>query len=278
MSEKHFGVDLSTWQNKVDYKVAVEKGNVEFAMIRAGFGKNVLTQKDNMFETHYAGFRAQNVPLGAYQYSYAKSPADAINEARAMLEWIEGKEFDLPLFLDMEQADVAELGKETCTMIALAWCRYIADAGYKCGIYANPNWFENYLDVDLITERFLIWCASWGTEKPEYPNMIMWQYGGETNKVRERAVEGVGDVVDQNFFYGELPDVTPKPTEYQYVICTKKTYTLDENGKAEARRWIDKGDLCAIRLVPSPLIEVIYPTANGHRTAYLKDISNFVTE
>lgn len=275
---KHFGIDVSSWQKNVDYHKAVTKGGVEFAMLRAGFGKNVETQKDNMFDKHYEGFVREHIPVGAYQYSYATSPAGAILEAQAMLEWVKEKPMDLPLFLDMEEGDVAKLGKETCTMIAVTWCRYIRDAGYDCGIYANPNWFENYLDPKAIAEVGYIWCASWGTEKPEYPNMIMWQYGGETNKVRERAVVGVGDVVDQNFFYGDLPDVTPKATEYQYVICTKKTYTLDKNGNAEGRRWIDKGDLCAIRLVPSPLIEVVYPTANGHRTAYLKDISNFVTE
>ncbi|MBR4972768.1 MAG: hypothetical protein IKY59_07345 [Oscillospiraceae bacterium] len=276
MTERHFGIDVSTWQTGIDYTRAVREGGVEFAYLRAGFGKNVATQKDNRFEEHYNGFIRAGIPLGAYQYSYAKSPADAVYEAKAMLEWVEGKNFDLPLFLDMEESTVAELGKDTCTMIACAWMDIITNAGYECGIYSNPNWFTNYLDPDRIAEKGYIWCASWATEKPEYPNMLMWQYGGEINKLGDRAVAGVGEVVDQNFFYGPL--TYEVQTEWKYVRCTKKTVTLDRDGKREFGRWIDKGDLCTIRLVDSPLIEVIYPTATGLRTAYLKDIENFRSE
>lgn len=274
----HFGIDLSSWQKNVDYHKAVAEGKVEFAILRAGFGRNANTGKDFMFDKHYEGFARENIPLGAYQYSYATSPAGAIKEAETMLEWVKDKPMDLPLFLDMEEADTAALGKETCTMIAVTWCRYIRDAGYECGVYANPNWFEHYLDAKAIAEVGYIWCASWATIKPEYANMIMWQYGGDVNKLTNRAVPGVGEVVDQNYYYGELPEVVPKDTEWQYVICKRKTLTLDKDGKPEARRWIDKDDLCSIRLVPGPLVEVIYPTANGMRTAYLKDISNFATE
>lgn len=275
---QNFGVDISSWQKGVNYHEAVKTGKVEFAMLRAGFGKNVKTGKDNMFDEHYEGFVRENIPVGAYQYSYATSPADAVREAEVMLEWVKDKPLDLPLFLDMEEASVAALGRETCTMIARTWMQTIIGAGYECGVYANPNWFENYLDPDAIAELGFIWCASWGTTKPTYSNMLMWQYGGEVNKLKDRAVPGIGEVVDQNYFYGDLPDVTPKESAYMYVTCTKRTPTLNRSGKKELNRWIDPGDVCAIKLVEGALVEVIYPTPSGLRTAYLKDITNFMTE
>ncbi|MBQ8899278.1 MAG: glycoside hydrolase family 25 protein [Clostridia bacterium] len=205
-----FGVDVSTWQTDCDYEIAAREGGVKFAMIRAGFGKNAATQKDNMFETHYAGFLRAGVPMGAYQYSYAKSPEDAVREAEAFLGWIAGKELDLPCFLDMEEASVAALGKKTCTEIALSWCARVRSAGYTAGIYTNPNWLEHYLDADTIGKEYRIWCASWGTKKPEYEGLVMWQFGGQTNLLRERTVPGIGDIVDQNFYYGGLEE---KPVE-----------------------------------------------------------------
>ncbi|MBQ1955097.1 MAG: hypothetical protein II350_05105 [Clostridia bacterium] len=201
-----FGVDVSTWQTGCDYKTAAEKGGVKFAVIRAGFGKNAATQKDNMFETHYAGFRAAKVPVGAYQYSYAKSVSDAVKEAESFLGWIAGKELDLPCFIDMEENSVSKLGKKTCTEIAMSWCERVSSAGYTAGVYSNPNWFENYLDVGEIGKKYRIWCASWGTRKPEYEGLVIWQFGGQTNLLRTRAVEGIGDIVDQNFLYYDLPE------------------------------------------------------------------------
>ena len=201
-----FGVDVSTWQTGCDYQRAVDKGGVKFAIIRAGFGKNAATQKDNMFETHYAGFRTAKVPVGAYQYSYAKSVSDAVKEAESFLGWIAGKELELPCFIDMEESSVSKLGKKTCTEIALAWCERVSSAGYTAGVYSNPNWLENYLDAAEIGKKYRIWCASWGTRKPEYEGLAVWQFGGQTNLLRSRAVEGIGDIVDQNFLYIDLPE------------------------------------------------------------------------
>lgn len=140
-----FGIDISEFQTGVDYARAVTEGNVEFAVLRAGYS----TTKDAEFETHYAGF-ASKIPLGAYQYSYAKDTGGARREAAAMLRWCGGKQFGLPVFLDMEEGGVAALGKEACTRIALAWCEEMEKAGYRAGIYANANWWRNYLDAKAI--------------------------------------------------------------------------------------------------------------------------------
>lgn len=276
MPEMHFGVDVSTWNTNCDYRKAVSDGKVEFAMIRAGFGKNAATQKDNMFDTHYAGFKAAGVPMGAYQYSYAMSPADAVKEAHAMLSWIEGKEFALPLFLDMEEASAAKLGKEVCTMIALSWCDTISAEGYKCGVYANPNWFANYLDADRIAEKYLIWCASWGTKKPEYKNMILWQFGGEENYIRSKAVSGIGKTVDQNYYYGSLPSKEDNDMVNIKAKSIARQSVFDKNGNKEAGRAIFKGDICTVRRITDNLfIEVEYPIASGTRVAYVKTLECF---
>ena len=133
-----FGIDISEYQSGVDYARAVSAGKVEFAVLRAGYS----TTKDDEFENHYRGFSGR-IPVGAYQYSYAKSESAAKQEAQAMQKWCGGKVFGLPVFLDMEESGVAALGKAVCTKIALAWCGAMENAGFRPGVYANANWWRN---------------------------------------------------------------------------------------------------------------------------------------
>ena len=193
-----FGVDISTWQSDVDYSKAVKEGGVEFAILRAGFGREE-SQKDNRFEQHYKGFKALNIPMGAYHYSYAKSATEAKTEAQCFIKWIEGKTFELPLYIDMEESATAALGKATCTAIVEAWCEAVKEAGYKLvGVYSNPNWFTNYLDFDKLASKYEIWCASWGRSEPDY-TCGMWQFGGSTNLIRDTSVPGFSGAIDQNY-------------------------------------------------------------------------------
>lgn len=275
MNERHFGVDLSTWNVGVNYVAARQKGGVEFAILRAGFGKN-SQGKDNQFDTHYAGCKAAGIPVGAYQYSYAQTVADARLEAKACVGWLKKKELSLPVFLDMEESAVKSLGKTLVTKIAVAWVKKMIAYGYtNVGIYSNPAWYTTVLDADKIRAAGgVLWVASWGTTKPAYEDMVLWQFGGETNLLRDRAVYGIGSVVDQDVWFGPLPSAELPEGTY-VVVCNKKTTTLDRNGVAETGRYVAVGDVCTIKLVYGPLIEIVYPTSGGKRTAYLRNLANF---
>lgn len=276
MSERHFGVDLSTWNQGVNYVAAKEKGGVEFAVLRAGYGQNASTQKDNMFERHYAGCKAAGIPVGAYQYSYAKSVEDARAEAKAMQTWLKKKELELPVFLDMEEAAVKALGKTLVTKIAVTWVKKMIAYGYTAvGVYSNPAWYTTVLDADKIRAAGgVLWVASWCKTKPGYADMVLWQFGGETNLLKDRSVYGIGSVVDQDYWYGPLPKAELPEGSY-VVVCNKKTTTLDRSGAAETGRYVAVGDVCMIRLVYGPLIEITYPTTAGKRVAYVKSLANF---
>ena len=191
-----FGIDLSEFQPNVEYEKCVKSGGVEWVIIRAGYGRED-SQKDSCFEKHYAGFSGL-VPIGAYQYSYAKDADGAEKEASVMLKWCAGKKLEIPLFLDMEESSVFNTGKQNVMKIALAWCDAIKAAGYRCGVYANTNWFNNVLDKGQFD---YVWCADWGSKKPICD---IWQFGGGTvNYVRDRHVSGVG-ICDQNFMVNDV--------------------------------------------------------------------------
>lgn len=172
------GVDLSCYQTNIDYEDLKRKG-VEFALIRTGYGKDE-NQKDSQFETHYEGCRRAGIKVGAYLYSYCTSIENAEKEALNCLSHIENKTFDLPIYLDLEEKRTLNLGKEAITEIAKRFCKVIKNAGYKAGVYANLNWFKNFIDpYSIINEGNSIWLAQWNNEITASFPVDIWQ---NTNK------------------------------------------------------------------------------------------------
>ena len=78
------GIDVSEHQGVIDW-TKVAKDGVQFAVIRAGYGRE-LSQKDKQFERNYAGAKAVGIQVGAYWYSYANSVERSEQEARDSLK------------------------------------------------------------------------------------------------------------------------------------------------------------------------------------------------
>lgn len=165
-------VDVSYCQSGVDYK-KVKSSGIGAVLIRAGYGRETY-QKDSQFETHYRNAKANGLLVGAYWYSYANSVEDAKREAKACLACINGKKFDYPIYFDMEESWQAQLGKSLCTSMAKAFCEAIIAAGYKAGVYANLNWFNNYLDYATLKKSYSIWLAQWASSYSK--DCDIWQY------------------------------------------------------------------------------------------------------
>ena len=73
------GIDVSKWQGRIDWPL-VKSDGVQFAMIRSSFGWNEGIT-DLLFETNYENATKVGIPVGAYHYSYARTPAEANKEA-----------------------------------------------------------------------------------------------------------------------------------------------------------------------------------------------------
>lgn len=152
------GIDVSKHQGKIDWKKVSKQ--IDFAILRVGYGK-VATQKDSYFEYNYQQAKKYGVPVGAYHYSYAKSISDAEQESKVVLEWLKGKQFEYPIYFDIEDNSQINLGKDLITDIVFAFCEKLEKAGYFVGVYSNTNWLTNYLDYKKIVNRFTIWKADY---------------------------------------------------------------------------------------------------------------------
>lgn len=190
---KVFGIDISTWQKGYPYDKANAEG-VKFAILRAGYSQT----KDNQFETHYANAKRLGWGVGAYWYSYATTVAAAQAEARAFLKVLAGKQFDYPVYLDMEDASISNnTSKATRDAMVRAFGEIIEAAGYYFGVYTNKYWYNSIISGSELNKKYDWWIAQWSTAEPSGVNYGLWQFGGETNYIRGNKVAGV--TTDQNY-------------------------------------------------------------------------------
>ena len=71
------GVDVSTHNGVVNWELA--KQNIDFAIIRAGYGKNNI---DKCAKQNVEGCEKNGIPFGLYWFSYAYTVDMARNEAK----------------------------------------------------------------------------------------------------------------------------------------------------------------------------------------------------
>lgn len=182
------GIDLSQHNNVTDWNDVAK--NVDFVILRAGYGKE-FSQIDKKLEEYYAECKKRNIPVGCYWYSYAKSKAEAEKEAEVFLKTIRGKQFEFPVYYDVEEYDIFKLGKKAVSEIITTFCEKVEKAGYFTGFYSNPNFLHNVVN-DVTKSKFTLWLAHWDTNTP-YCNFGIWQ------KSSKGKISGISGDVDIDF-------------------------------------------------------------------------------
>ena len=163
------GIDVSTYQNVIDWPTVAQ--NNHFAIIRAGYGFGHI---HNYYETNYQNAKAAGVKVGAYWYSYASSASDAVQEANYAVQALKGKQFEWPIYYDIEEKSIFNAGIQN--EIAKAFCQVLEANKYYCGIYSSTNYLNNYFDSEVKT-KFTIWVAHWDVDVPTYKGTYhVWQY------------------------------------------------------------------------------------------------------
>lgn len=198
---KIFGIDVSKWQGNFDFKKAKNEG-VKFAILRGAYS----TSKDVKFETYYKQAKAQGLNVGVYLYSMATTTTKAKEEAEKLYSnCLKGKQFELPVYFDIEDKVQKKLSKKQNTAIVKAFCETLEAKGYWVGIYASKSFYNDYLN-DGELQRYAHWVAQWSkacTYKGNTGVFGMWQFGGETNLLRSNKV--AGKVCDQNYMLIDYP-------------------------------------------------------------------------
>lgn len=212
-------VDVSEWQQNINF-AQLKSSGIKAVIIRAGYGRET-SQKDSMFESHYRNAKSAGLKVGAYWYSYADSINDAEKEAKAFMAVAKGKNFDFPIYYDLEDSSQIGLGKSTLTAIAERFCDTLKRNNYKVGVYANLNWFNNYLDYKKLKAKYSIWLAQYN-DKAEI-DCDIWQNSSSGR------INGYSGRLDTNIVYDEslynYKNTSEKPSLIYRVFADHKWYS-----------------------------------------------------
>lgn len=219
------GIDVSFWQGTIDWETV--KGNIDFAVVRAGYGKNV----DSQAKRNIAECERLNIPYAIYWFSYATCNQDAENEAKKAVEFLNGKEC-VSVFYDWEYDSEANFVKATrikfqryhAASYADVFCHEVEKSGYRAGVYTNHDYYNTFKNV--IRGNRLLWMAHYkATEPPE--KWDVWQCSS-TEKVN-------GIVGNVDFDYMKKGVLELEEKRYHKIDDVPSAY------REHVQRYVDDG-------------------------------------
>lgn len=192
------GIDVSQYQGNIDF-AKVKASGIDFVIIRAGFGR-YETQRDPYFEKNYKNAKATGLHVGAYWYSYAQSAADAVKEAQTCIKIIKGKQFDFPIFFDLEERSQFSKGRAFCDSLVKAFCGELEKNGWFAGLYISRSPLQTYISP-TVAKRYALWVAEYGSRCNYGGSYGIWQYSSTGR------VNGISGNVDMDYAYIDYPSI-----------------------------------------------------------------------
>ncbi len=233
------GIDVSAWQGDINWKKVKDSG-VEAVILKAG-GSDDGFYTDSKFEANYKGAKEVGLKVGAYYFvgSQFVTRADGEADALRFLNIIKGKQFDMPVYVDVEATRPED--KEGATNATSAFCLYMEQKGYFVGIYASEvSGFRDRLN-DSKLGSFTHWVACYGDEEPaiKYGG---WQYSssGKVNGIDGNVdmdkFEDYSDVIIKGGFNGYANKI-----KKEAVLPTKKVTEIKHKSNDDIANEVLKG-------------------------------------
>ena len=212
------GIDVSEHNGTINWDVV--KGQIDFAILKLGnIGDNTKFWRDKYFVRNYNECTRLGIPFGVYVYCYTNEVENAEEAGRQVVEYLKDKSIQLPVYIDMEDKEIQVEGRDKLTDICIAFNTQIEQSGRWAGVYANLDWFNNYLNKDKIKSKYTTWIAHYGVSPDKYKgeyDILQYTSSGQVN--------GINGNVDMNEMYRDLiadingssvQPVTPKKTNEQ---------------------------------------------------------------
>lgn len=193
------GIDVSYAQGVIDWEKVKASGLVDFAILRAGYGKET-SQIDDQFSRNYTACKQLGIPVGAYWYSYATTAAEAEQEANVCLQTIQGKQFEYPVAFDIEEAR----SLPQADALSTTFCTALENASYYTAIYTFKSALESNFSA-AVKNRYDIFLSHIGVQQTNYAGSYgLWQYSWTG------CIPGISGDVDLDYAYKDYPTMIQK--------------------------------------------------------------------
>lgn len=161
------GIDLSHHNGRINYD---ELDTLDFVFLKVTEG---ITLTDKAFSTHYSAFREKETAVGAYHFF--RFDIDGKSQARHFLNQLEGKEFQIPLVVDVEQENNPLVAREKVIERLRAFVKEVKhQTGLKPIIYTNGIGYSDFISEDF--NDHTLWLSSTNTWRPAMMDCTFWQF------------------------------------------------------------------------------------------------------
>ena len=194
------GIDVSKYQSAIDWPRVAASG-VHFAFVRigwAGYEGGIDEGLDPCFARNMAGAAAAGLAVGAYVYSYCKTPAAARRAAREAAALLAPYRLTMPLAFDIEDAATYKaLGRAQSSAVAAAFLEEAKAQGYYPLLYTYTSFAQSYLDMSALS-AYDLWLADYRGYMG-LKGASIWQH------TSDGWVDGISGRVDLNIAYKDYP-------------------------------------------------------------------------
>ncbi|MBR5673651.1 MAG: hypothetical protein IKW97_04560 [Muribaculaceae bacterium] len=185
------GIDVSKHNGDIDFE-QVRDDDYQFVFIKASEG---MTYRDDAFDRNYRGAREAGLKVGAYHF-FRKNRTGR-EQADNFLGAIQGKEFDLPLVIDLEDdwGNGATVNRKQALERVMDMIEILTGKGYQVMIYTNLDGYNKYYK-DMLGDHDLWLCSFTSPDQlTSMPHCIQ-------QISHEGGVLGVKGKVDINVYRG----------------------------------------------------------------------------
>lgn len=193
------GIDVSMHQGVIDF-AKVKAAGVKFVIIRCNNwnGLKNCVVKDPYFEQNYKNAKAAGLDVGAYYFTWQSTAGGAMDDAALCMSYIKGRQFEYPIYFDLEWNKAFQQGKAVCDAMVQAFCDRLEANGYFAGLYISRSPLQTYISAD-VANRYSLWIAEYGS-KCNYDGLYgMWQYSSAGR------INGISGDVDLDECYVDYP-------------------------------------------------------------------------
>lgn len=187
------GVDVSRHQGIIDWDKFLEDEHSDFAIIRAGFGKNNI---DAQAVRNVAECERLGIPYGLYWFSYALTPEMARREAEYLSDFVGKHKPSYPLVYDFEYDTVAhavkngvKISRDFVLNCTEQFCHRLEELGFYAMFYCNNDYYQRYYQASKVAEKYDMWYARYATS-PGRP-VTLWQ---TSESGRVKGIQGKVDL------------------------------------------------------------------------------------
>lgn len=205
-------LDVSRYQGKItlDGWRKVKSAGYKGVMLKTVSTNRKLSKRadglyiDPTFEDNYRNARAAGLDVGAYYYTYATSEAMADAELALLRQAVYGKEFSLPVCVDVEENKLKQLSTLDLSNLAA----YALEQVERMGFYAQLYTYTGYkyeLDMARLSSRWDVWLADYTGKTPN----VTFNYNAHQH-TSKGAVPGISGDVDLNVTTLNYPRIIRK--------------------------------------------------------------------